>query len=86
MRIEKFENLAVAINDEIAIWFERCGTPHLKDDGHIKKYLCRQIVFTDIEWVFLGANENGHRWKTKEDFEATHPGVLDDILRRLNDD
>lgn len=75
MRIEKFESLAVAIDDKMAIWFERCGTPHLKDEG---------VKYTDIEWVFIGANENGHRWKTKEDFEATHPGILDDILRRLN--
>lgn len=77
MRIEKFEDLAVAIDDEMAIWFRRCGTPHLKDDGHIE--------FTDIEWVFLGATEVGHRWSIKEDFEAAHPGMLDDILRRLNE-
>lgn len=85
MRIEKFEDLAVAIDDTIAIWFRRCGTPHLKDDGNIKIRLCRKIEFTNIEWVFLGANEDGHRWKTKEDFEAAHPGILDDVLRRLND-
>lgn len=76
MRIEKFEGLAVAIDDKMAIWFRRCGTPHLKDGGYVE--------YTDIEWVFLGVNENDHRWKTKEDFEATHPGMIDDILRRLN--
>jgi len=86
MRIEKFEDLAVAIDDKIAIWFRKCGTHHLKDDGNIKKHLHMQIEFTDIEWVFLGANENSHRWKTKEDFEVIHPGMLNDILRRLNDE
>ena len=80
MRIEKFEGLAVAIDDKIAIWFRKCGTPHIKDDGN--------ITFTDIEWTFIGANEDGHRLyiSDKEDFEAAHPGVLDDILRRLNDE
>lgn len=77
MRIEKFEDLAVAIDDEMAIWFRRCGTPHLKDDGRVE--------YTDIKWTFLGANEDGHRWHTEEDFEAAHPGMLDDILRRLNE-
>lgn len=77
MRIEKFEDLAVAIDDEMAIWFRRCGTPHLKDDGHIE--------FTDIEWVFIGANDGDKRWYIGNDFEAAHPGVLDDILRRLNE-
>ncbi len=77
MRIEKFEDLAVAIDDKIAIWFRKCGTPHIQDNGN--------VTFTDIEWVFIGANEDGHRWYIKENFEAAHPGMLDDILRRLND-
>ena len=80
MRIEKFENLAVAINDEIAIWFRLYGTPHLKNGGRVE--------YTDIKWTFIGANEDGRQWYVtdKEDFEAVHPGMLDDILRRLNDD
>jgi hypothetical protein len=74
MRIEKFEDIAVAINDEIAIWFKKFDNYY----GHVNY----------PEWAFIGANENGLRFyiSDKEDFEAAHPGVIDDILRRLNDE
>lgn len=78
MRIEKFENMAVAIDDTIAIWFKKCGTPHIKDNGNVE--------YTDIEWTFLGANEDGRRWYIQENFEATHPGMLDDVFRRLDNE
>lgn len=72
MRIEKFEGLAVAIDDKIAVWFKRRWARYATDS---------------IVWAFLGANEGDKHWSmyTKEDFEATHPGMIDDILRRLND-
>ncbi len=74
MRIEKFEDLAVAIDDRIAIWFKKCDNYY----GHVNY----------PEWAFIGANEDDRRWNItdKEDFEAAHPGVLDDILRRLNNE
>lgn len=69
MRIEKFEDLAVAIDDKIAIWFKKFDNYY----GHVNY----------PEWAFLGANEIGKSWKNEHDFEAAHPGMLDNILRRL---
>ncbi len=68
MRIEKFEDLAVAIDDKIAIWFRKT---HRND-----KY----------GWAFIRANEDGKSWRQPEigHFKESHPGVLDDVLRRLN--
>lgn len=39
-------------------------------------------------WVFIRANENSESWNQPEivRFEAAHPGMLDDILRRLNNE
>lgn len=70
MRIEKFMDLAVAIvNDNLAIWFRSRSWRKNHPRG---------------EWVFLRANENGKSWIKDYEFEETHPGILDDILRRLN--
>lgn len=75
MRIEKFEDQAVAIDDNMAIWFRKCWIYRSSDN---------QCIW----WVFAGANEGDKHWSmyTKENFEAIHPGIIDDILRRLNDE
>lgn len=66
MRIEKFEDLAVAIDDKIAIWFRR------------------YIMSGRALWCFSKAKEGDKEWYNVDEFDNAHPGILNDIFRRLD--
>lgn len=66
MRIEKFGDLAIAIDDKIAIWFKRYSIA----DGSL--------------WRFIKAKEGDKEWYNIGEFDNAHPGMLNDIFRRLD--